>query len=59
MYIRQRKETKPIEVSEDFPSPKEDVKLEKKLPSGRWLELKQYFGLLFLLRINICHDLIG
>ncbi|EDL03008.1 dpy-19-like 3 (C. elegans), isoform CRA_b [Mus musculus] len=34
MYIRQRKETKPIEVSEDFPSPKEDVKLEKKLPSG-------------------------
>ncbi|EDM07608.1 dpy-19-like 3 (C. elegans) (predicted) [Rattus norvegicus] len=34
MYIRQRKETKPVEVSEDFPSPKEDVKLEKKLPSG-------------------------
>ncbi|XP_055450910.1 probable C-mannosyltransferase DPY19L3 [Psammomys obesus] len=35
MYIRQRKETKTIEVSEDFPLPKEDVKLEKKLPSGR------------------------
>lgn len=34
MYIRQRKETKPVEVSEDFPSPKEDVKLEKKSPSG-------------------------
>lgn len=34
MYIRQRKETKPVEVSEDFLSPKEDVKLEKKLPSG-------------------------
>ncbi|XP_051018141.1 probable C-mannosyltransferase DPY19L3 [Acomys russatus] len=35
MYIRQRKETKPIEVSEDFPLPKGDVSLEKKLPSGR------------------------
>lgn len=34
MYIRQRKETKPVEVFEDFPSPKEDVKLEKKSPSG-------------------------
>ncbi|GAB1291947.1 Probable C-mannosyltransferase DPY19L3 [Apodemus speciosus] len=33
MYIRQRKETKPVEVSEDFLSPKEDAKLEKKLPS--------------------------
>ncbi|EGW06778.1 GTPase ERas [Cricetulus griseus] len=34
MYIRQRKETKTIEVSEDFPSPKGNVKLEEKPPSG-------------------------
>ncbi|XP_008840267.1 probable C-mannosyltransferase DPY19L3 isoform X2 [Nannospalax galili] len=34
MYIRQRKEIKTIEVSEDFPAQKENVKLESKLPSG-------------------------
>lgn len=34
MYIRQRRETKTVEVSEGCPSPKENVKLEKKLPSG-------------------------
>lgn len=32
MYIRQRKEIKTIEVSEDLPAQKENVKLENKLP---------------------------
>ncbi|XP_047383104.1 probable C-mannosyltransferase DPY19L3 isoform X2 [Sciurus carolinensis] len=34
MYIRQRKEVKTTEVSEDFPAQKENVKLENKLSSG-------------------------
>uniref|UniRef100_A0A8C5KFA5 Dpy-19 like C-mannosyltransferase 3 n=1 Tax=Jaculus jaculus TaxID=51337 RepID=A0A8C5KFA5_JACJA len=34
MYIRQRKEIKTLEVSEDIPAQKENVKLENKLPSG-------------------------
>ncbi|XP_013377998.1 PREDICTED: probable C-mannosyltransferase DPY19L3 isoform X3 [Chinchilla lanigera] len=34
MYIRQRKEIKTTEVSEDFPAQEENGKLENKLPSG-------------------------
>ncbi|XP_048225268.1 probable C-mannosyltransferase DPY19L3 isoform X2 [Perognathus longimembris pacificus] len=34
MYLRQRKEIKTIELSEDFPAQKENVKLENKLPTG-------------------------
>ncbi|KAL0610268.1 hypothetical protein AAY473_020033, partial [Plecturocebus cupreus] len=35
MSIRQRREIKATEVSEDFPAQEENVKLENKLPSGR------------------------
>nr|AAQ09024.1 unknown protein [Homo sapiens] len=34
MSIRQRREIRATEVSEDFPAQEENVKLENKLPSG-------------------------